>query len=89
MMMRRILTAVLAVSWAVPAGCFSLILPERCAGQSVSRPDFDYGSLAIDSILSVADEAAKLPDIERKLALLVSAAKALPASRREDAVRLI
>jgi hypothetical protein len=87
--MRRVLTIIFVVSWTVPAGLFSLALPERCVGQSVSPPDFDYESLAIDSILSVADEAAKLPDIEQKVTLLISAAKILPASRRDDAIRLL
>ncbi|MDT5062421.1 MAG: hypothetical protein QOH63_2880 [Acidobacteriota bacterium] len=88
-MMRRVLTIIFAVSWIVPAGLFSLALPERCVGQSASAPDFDYESLAIDLILSVADEAAKLPDIEQKVTLLISAAKILPASRRDDAIRLL
>lgn len=88
-MMRRVLTVMFVISWVVPLGFFSLGLPERCLGQSVSPPDFDYESLAIDSILSVADEAAKLPDIEQKITLLISAAKILPASRHDDAIRLL
>lgn len=88
-MMRRVLTFAFAISWIVQAGLFSLALPQRCVGQSASQPDFDYESLAIDSILSVADEAAKLPDIEQKVTLLISAAKTLPATRHDDATRLL
>ena len=55
----------------------------------MSPKDYDYESLAIDTILSVADEAAKLPDITPKVTLLISAAKVLPPSRRDDAIRLL
>jgi hypothetical protein len=87
--MRRVLTIIFAISLVAPAGFFALVLPGQCVGQSVSVQGYDYESLAIDSILSVADEAGKLPDIEQKVTLLISAATILPASRRDDAIRLL
>jgi hypothetical protein len=88
-MMSRVLAVIFMVSCAAPAGFFSPVLPGRCIGQSVSPQDIDYEPLAVDSVLDIAQEAAKLPDIEQKVTLLISVAKLLPASRHEDALRLL
>jgi hypothetical protein len=89
-MMSRVLIVVFTISCVVPGGYFSLVLPGQCVGQSISpQQEIDYESLAVDSILDVAQEAAKLPDIEQKVALLINAAKLLQASRRDDAIHLL
>lgn len=63
---------------------------ERCvAQQKETVPDHDYKSLAITAILNVADEAAKLPAMDQRVFLLVYAARLLPTSKREDAIRLL
>jgi hypothetical protein len=88
-MIRRVITIALILGWIFPSGIILLALPKNSVGQSATPQGFDYESLAINSILSVADEAAKLPDIEQKVILLVKAARTLPVSRRDDAIRLL
>ena len=65
-------------------------LPSECQAQDKAAPaDYDYYSLAITSILNSAAEASKLPDVPQRVKLLISAAKILPASQHDEAVRLL
>ncbi len=55
----------------------------------MAQADYDYYSLAITSILNSAAEASKLPDVPQRVKLLINAARILPASRHDEAVRLL
>lgn len=87
--MRRVFATIVLGIWIIPAVFFTVGRPALCVAQPVPSQEYDYTPQAIDSILNVADEAAKLPDIEQKVALLVKAAKILPASSHDDALRLL
>jgi len=63
--------------------------PECKAQKRIAAPEYDYYSLALTSILDSAAEASKLPDVPQRVTLLVNAAKILPASQHDDAVRLL
>jgi len=52
-------------------------------------PDYDYRSLAIDSILSSALEGQKLLHVPQRVPLLISAARILSTSQHDEAVRLL
>ncbi|HVI72126.1 MAG TPA: hypothetical protein VM656_11640 [Pyrinomonadaceae bacterium] len=54
-----------------------------------SQEDYDYRSLAVQSILTSAQEAQKLSNIEERISLVIAAANVLPASHRPEAVALL
>jgi hypothetical protein len=54
-----------------------------------SQQDYDYRSLAVQSILTSAQEAQKLPNIEQRISLVIAAANLLPTSHRREAVALL
>lgn len=65
-------------------------LTSECEAQDKSAPpEYDHYSLAITSISNSAAEASKLPDIPQRVKLLIKAAKILPASEHDEAVRLL
>jgi hypothetical protein len=65
-------------------------VPPECEAQNRIPPaEYDYYSLAITSILNSAAEASKVPDVPQRVKLLINAAKILPASQQDDAVRLL
>lgn len=51
--------------------------------------DYDYKSLALESILASAQEAQKLPNIEERISFVIVVANLLPASRRQEAMALL
>lgn len=62
----------------------------ECEGQNKIAPsEYDYYSLAITSVLNSGAEASKLPDVPQRVRLLIKAAKILPASEHDEAVRLL
>lgn len=56
---------------------------------AASQQDYDYRSLAVQSILTSAQEAQKLSNIEERISLVVTAANLLPPSHRREAVALL
>ena len=65
-------------------------VPQKCEAQTRIPPaEYDYYSLAITSILNSAAEASKVPDVPQRVKLLINAARILPASQHDDAVRLL
>lgn len=72
-----------------------LIAPVSVTPQGLNTPeatttqDYDYRSLAVASILTSAQEASKLPNIEDQVSLVIAAVKLLPASHRDKAISLI
>lgn len=64
-------------------------LPEGNAQKRMDPPEYDYYSLAVTSMLNAAREASKLPSIPQRVKLLISAAKMLPASQHDEAVRML
>ena len=56
---------------------------------AASQQDYDYRSLAVQSILTSAQEAQKLSNIEERISLVITAANVLPASHRREAVALL
>lgn len=68
---------------------FPGLLPECEAQKRLAPSEYDYYSLAITSISNSAAEASKLPDIPERVRLLIYAAKLLPASGHEGAIRLL
>ncbi len=85
-MLRVVETIVLVV--LISAGLF-WVVPVSEAQNRTAPAEYDYYSLAITSILDSAAEAAKLPDVPQRVRLLISAAKILPATQHDDAVRLL
>ncbi len=68
----------------------SFWLSSECeARNKIAAPEYDYYSLAVTSISSSAAEASKLTDIPQRVKLLLYAAKILPPSEHEEAVRLL
>ncbi len=62
----------------------------ECDGQNKIAPsEYDYYSLAITSVLNSGAEATKLPNVPQRVRLLIYAAKILPASEHDEAVRLL
>jgi hypothetical protein len=62
----------------------------ECEAQNRGAPaEYDYYSLALTSISNSAREASKVPDVPQRVKLLISAAKILPASQHDEAVRLL
>lgn len=77
------LVAILISPWGFWSG------PE-CEAQNRTAPaEYDYYSLAITSIVNSAAEASKLPDMPQRVKFLTSAAKILPASQHDEAIRLL
>ncbi len=62
---------------------------KQSTGGATAPEGYDFKALAIDSILVCGREAAKLPDIEQRIPLMVKAAELLPASNRVDAIRFL
>ncbi len=86
-MLRIIRTAVLVTILISPGFLWRV---RECQGQNKLEPaEYDYYSLAITSVLNVGAEASKLPDEPQRVRLLISAAKILPASEHDEAVRLL
>lgn len=56
---------------------------------AASQEDYDYRALAIQSILTSAQEAQKLSNIEERISLVITAANVLPPSHRLEAVGLL
>ena len=63
--------------------------PLECEAQNRIAPEYDYYSLAITSSLNSASEASKLSEIPQRVSLLLRAAKILPASQHDEAIRLL
>jgi hypothetical protein len=61
----------------------------QCKAQNRMTPKYDFYSLALACISSSAAEAAKLPDIQQRVNLLIFAARILPTSQQDEAVRLL
>ena len=59
------------------------------AQKKVSPADYDYYALAITSIADTTAEASKLPDIPRRVKILIEAAKILQPAKKDEAVRLL
>ena len=68
---------------------FFWLLPACEAQNRMAPPEYDYYSLAITSVLNSAAEASKLSDVPQRVKVLISAAKILPASQHDEAVRLL
>src|SRR5258707_1757883 len=84
----RIAGTIALVAILISPGFFWL--PPKCEAQDKIAPaEYDYYSLAVTSILNSAAEASKLTDIPQRVNLLINAAKVLPASQHEGAVRLL
>lgn len=56
---------------------------------AASQQDYDYRSLAVQSILTSAQEAEKLSNIEERISLVITAANLLPPSHRREALALL
>jgi hypothetical protein len=85
---RRIAETIAVLTILISLGFFWS--PSECQTQDKGAPaDYDYYSLAITSILNSAAEASKLPDVPQRVKLLISAAKILPVSQHDEAVRLL
>lgn len=56
---------------------------------AASQQDYDYRSLAVESVLTSAQEAHKLSNIEERISLVIAAAKILPTSHRREAIALL
>lgn len=84
----RIATAIALIAILILSG-FSWQLSECKAQKRIPPAEYDYYSLAVTSILNSASEAAKLPSIPQRVRLLINAAKILPASQQDQAVRLL
>ena len=54
-----------------------------------SQEDYDYRSLAVQSILTSAQEAQKISNIDERISLVITAANLLPRSHRREAVALL
>jgi hypothetical protein len=86
--LRKSIIIFVALVILISEGLFRL--PRECEAQNRIPPaEYHYYSLAITSILNSAAEASKLPDIPERVKLLLNAAKILPASQRDDAIRLL
>src|SRR5258708_29220899 len=83
---RRFVGIILALLCILPGDFLSKSAGECDAQSKAALPEYDYRPLAIASILSAAQEAAKLPDIEQRVTLLIRAAQVLPPSKRDDAI---
>jgi hypothetical protein len=82
--------SVTLLMFSLISGAASLRAQSKRSTGGVTAPEgYDYKSLAIDSILVCGREAAKLPDMEQRIPLMVKAAELLPASNRVDAIRLL
>jgi len=85
---RRIANTIAFVAILISPGSFWL--SSECEAQNkIAAPEYDYYSLAVTSISSSAAEASKLTDIPQRVKLLLYAAKILPPSEHEEAVRLL
>ena len=56
---------------------------------AASQQDYDYRSLAVESILASAQEARKLSSIEERISFVIAVANLLPKSHRREAVALL
>ena len=88
MQRRRRIKTVIAVAFLIAAKLFCLS-PENVAQSQIPAPEYDYYFLAINSISNSANEATKLPKISQRVSLLLRAAKILPASQHDEAIRLL
>lgn len=67
----------------------AVILAVNAVLCAASQQDYDYRSLAVESVLTSAQEAQKLSDIEERISLVITAAKLLPTSHRREAVAFL
>ena len=67
----------------------AVILAVNAVLCAASQQDYDYRSLAVESVLTSAQEAQKLSDIEERISLVIAAAKLLPTSHRREAVAFL
>jgi len=65
------------------------MLAVECVVCVASQEDYDYRSLAVQSILTSAQEAQKISNIEERISLVITAANLLPTSQRREAVALL
>src|SRR6267142_2185797 len=86
--MHRIASTIAGLAILLSPALFGLT-PIGAAQNGMATPELDYYSLAVTSILNSAAEASKLPDVPQRVKLLINAAKILPASQHDDAVRLL
>src|SRR5258708_27832312 len=86
--MARITSTIAGLAILLWPALFGLT-PNAAAQNGMATPEPDYYSLATTSILNSAAEASKLTDIPQRVNLLINAAKVLPASQHEGAVRLL
>lgn len=84
----RIARTIALVAMLISPGVFWR-MPDCGAQNRIAPAEYDYYSLAITSILTSARESSKLPDIPQRVKLLINAAKILPASQHDEAVRLL
>jgi hypothetical protein len=84
---RRVTTIALRVALAVLLWPILLGSQSDCVAQHAA--EYDYQSLALTSVLSSATEAAKLPDVPSRVNLLVRAAKTLPPTHQDEAIRFL
>ena len=67
----------------------AVILAVNAVLCAASQQDYDYRSLAVESVLTSAQEAQKLSDIEERISLVIAAARLLPTSHRREAVAFL
>ncbi len=63
--------------------------PECAAQNRLAAAEYDYYSLALTSISRCARDASKVRDIPQRVKLLLYAAKILPTSQHDEAMRLL
>lgn len=73
----------------IRAAVCAVILAVNAVLCAASQQDYDYRSLAVESVLTSAQEAQKLSDIEERISLVIAAAKLLPTSHRREAVAFL
>ena len=86
--MIRIVGTIALVVLLVSLGFFWRLT--ECEAQNKIAPvEYDYYSLALTSIQNSASEASKLPDIPKRVNLLLYAAKIVAPFQRDEAVRFL
>ena len=57
--------------------------------RAAPQQDYDYRSLAVESVLTSAQEAQKLSNLEERVSLVITAVKILPPAHRPEAIALL
>lgn len=66
-----------------------LLISEQKPGKRSSPTDYDYRSLAVDSIRDCVREARKLTSVEERVSFLLSASAILAGSHKNEAIELL